>query len=50
MKVYPSDEDYRFIDPRYSDEYFKIVDQKDFEDSMESLDQMVEEGETTLID
>lgn len=49
MTAYPIDEDYRFIDSVQSDELFEIYDQVAFENSMESLDEMAENGETTTM-
>lgn len=49
MQAYDFEEDYRWIDPMTAEEFFETYDQIEFENSMESLDEMIEEGETTMI-
>jgi len=45
MVAYEFEEDYRLIGKGNSEDTSEVKDQVDFENSMESLDEMVEEGD-----
>lgn len=49
MVAYEFDDDYRLIDPLVSDDFFDVYDQIEFENSMESVDEMIRNGEHTMI-
>lgn len=48
MEVFDIHEHSRMIDAIEEDEYFELLDQTNFENSMESLDEMVKDGNTTM--